>query len=331
MKGRIVKNWAVVDIENREHRKKVFAALNHFLAQTERKDVKAALQHMATQGDFPASVLEVIAKFQLTKQYDNAWERLFEMRDFTTSNRDGFSITDVGDGLTFELIPKGEKVKIGKMAGVKATVNFEMYGGGLGWHRTLFDDKEYWTLENNAIAFNNKWLHKRALIGYALIEAIGSGQNVTWQAAAPSVATTDANYLALRDMATINYACRLILTDLKDKGYGVDVTSLFELVAPLALRERMMRALGLLNAGVAGTAMKGVNFNITPSFTMNLTTNQTDYYVGIPGQKSIWGTRMDLKVFDKFDIESYSDIAVGWARLGGAIGDTQQIRRCASA
>ena len=332
MKGRIVKDWSKVDINNRDHRAKVIGAVQHFVAGADRADVGAALQLVATQTDFPASVLEVIEKFQQVKAFDNAWERLFTLRDYTSSNRDGFTILDVGDGLTFEEIPKGEKVKIHKMAGEKATVNFAMYGGGLGWHRTLFDDKEYWHLEENAIAFNNKWLHKRAQVGYALIEAIDSGRNVSWQAAAPNVASTDANYLALRDIATINAACLGILTDLKDKGYGVDVSSSFELIAPLALRDRINRALsGPLNAGVSGATLKGVNFNVTPNFTLNLQTNQTTYYVGIPGIKSIWGNRMNLTIFDQFDPTSYSDIAVGWARMGGAIGDVQQIRRCATA
>jgi hypothetical protein len=38
---------------------------------------------------------------------------------------------------------------------------------------------------------------------------------------------------------------------------------------------------------------------------------------------------MDLTIYDKFDEMSYSDIMVGWQRYGGAIGETNQVRKCA--
>jgi hypothetical protein len=39
---------------------------------------------------------------------------------------------------------------------------------------------------------------------------------------------------------------------------------------------------------------------------------------------------MRLTIYNKFDEESYTDIAVGWGRFGGAIGDSDQFARCAT-
>jgi hypothetical protein len=40
---------------------------------------------------------------------------------------------------------------------------------------------------------------------------------------------------------------------------------------------------------------------------------------------------MDLTIYDQFDILSYADTMAGWMRYGGAVGDTDQIARCAVA
>jgi len=55
------------------------------------------------------------------------------------------------------------------------------------------------------------------------------------------------------------------------------------------------------------------------------------YYVIFPKNKLKGANRMDLTVFSDFDIEAYSDIAVGWQRYGGAVGELKQLVRCATA
>jgi hypothetical protein len=58
--------------------------------------------------------------------------------------------------------------------------------------------------------------------------------------------------------------------------------------------------------------------------------SSSKYYVILPKQKIMGATRMDLTIFSKFDPESYSDIAVGWQRYGGAIGEIKQLVRCST-
>lgn len=329
MKGRIIANWGRVDIASAECRRYVRAALQHFMDEPLQKDAKAVMQHFASTGDFPTSVLDVLRTFQQGDYYDAAFEQVFDVIDMTGSERNGFELLDVEDGLTFEVVPEGQKAKIFKFGGAKATVSFSMIGAGLGWHRRLFDDREYWNLERNAITFRNKWYSKRASTAYALIDAIGSGQNLAWQAVTPAgVANTDQNYNAIRDINTINKACETILLAADTKGYGVTPQSRFVLLAPIQLMARITRALGLLNASISG-AQRGLVYNVTPQYTTGLA-DSTKYYVCLPGQKAIFADRMRLTIFDRFDAESYSDISVGWGRYGGAIGDVTQFQRCAT-
>ncbi len=336
-KGFIIDDWGKVRMVERaggtvvhpDDRGKVFGAVQHFLRCDQLPEVKAAIQHFGTSADFPASVLETISKYHLVDDFDMAWQVFFDVKDFRNSKRDGFKILDVGHGLMFKETPVGGEAEIYKMAGEIVTVNFAKYSGGLGWPRELFDDEEFWTIEDNAKAFRNAFHRDKAAIAYGLIDALPSGENVAWAAAPGSVPATEENYEALRDMNTMRAAVLQIVTDNKDKPYGIGPSTVFQLLAPLALMPRIQRALGVLNKNISGD-LAGVPYTIKPSYTLSLAA-QDVYYIGVKGIKSIWGERKDLEILDQFDIMSYSDVAVGWARFAGAIGDIELLKRCATA
>ncbi len=330
---RIFSDISKLDFSTPVGRDKIFAALNYFASgkgyQDRVKKYAAQLQAFGSPSDFPTSILPLIEKYNASPAYDTGYEEIFDIRDFTGSRRNGFELLDVEDGLTFAKVPLGEKAQIFKMAGAKTTVIFDLYGGGLGWHRTLIDDEEYWTFEDNAKAFVNKAYENKAAAFYALIEAIGAGQNVAWQLPDPAaLATSDATYTANRDVQTLNTAAQTILLATKDKGYGITPgNASFVVLAPLQLVGRLNKALGLALQGFGGSPSQVIyKFRLVPT-TMLATTNV--YYVAIPKIKAKGGNRMNLTIFNKFDEESYSDIAVGWMRYGGAIGDQDQFCRCA--
>jgi len=273
----------------------------------------------------------VLEKFHAVADYDLGYESIFDIRDFGGTNVSGFKISNVAHGLTFGKVLTGEKAKIYKFSGAVTEVTFDMYGGGLMWDRKLIDDAQYWTLEDNAIAFRNAAYYSRAANFYALIEAVaGTGNAQSWAAVTPaSVATSDKDYDAIRDVNTINAACLAILADLKDDGVNANANSQFILLAPVALKSRILRSLALLQQSFAGSAQH-LAFNITPMFTLMLSSNSY-YYVLFPKAKMKGGYRMDLTIFDQFDITAYADTMVGWQRYGGAIGDVDQVARCAIA
>ncbi len=349
-KGKIVSDWGLVErmggIDNPAACKLMRGALNTFLNQpntapfkaaaqafTSTGDVTAArnalIQGFATSQDFPASVLEVLDKYHQTLYFDTAWEQVFKLIDLRNSNRASFDILDVISGLTFAMTPEGQKANIFKMSGAKVTVNLDMYSAGLGWSRRLFMNKEYWTIEDNAIEFRNKAFESKAQDHYDLIEAVAGTYDLAWQAVTGAVPNTNENYVPIRDINTINKACENILIRLQDLGMSVNPNSEFIILSPIQNLGRIRRAVGMVQQPFAGSTTQ-LNYNVRPLYTL-MFTNTSDYYVILPKNKIQTANRMDLTVFNEFDITTFADIAVGWQWYGGAIGETKQIVRCATA
>ena len=331
MKGLLIKDWTKFDYSNQAHRATLAANLGRFLAEPDRnpeiKRVLAKLQEFGEPADFPTSVLQVLDKYHLTTEYDNGYEQIFNVRDFSGTNRNGFDILDVESGLTFDKIPIGGKLLVHKMWGAKSHVYFDFYGGALGWHRQLFDDMEYWTIEDNAIEFRNKAYAKRAQVFYALIEAIGATGAVAWQNPDPAaLANTDPTYTANRDMMTGNAAAQQILLAVAGKGYGVTAQNAnFIVLVPEQLRGRALRALNLQQQAFAGSGnLANYRYQI---ISTTMLTDTAHAWMILPKHKLVAGYRMDLTTFASFDMLSYTDAAAGWMRYGGAVGDTDQIVR----
>ena len=310
------------------------AKIQEFLNAPTRPDIRAALaqvREFGTSSDFPNSVVALLDKVHLQDNFDNSYEEIFRTVDLTSTKRNGIEVAAVTDALVFNKVLEGEKAKVYQMAGTKQYIGCDMYGGGLSWSRRLIDDEEYWTLEDNAIAFRNKFYFNKAANYYALIEAIGAAQNIAWQAPLPAgLAVTDAVYVANRDAQTLNAAAINILTNVAANGYGVDPRSVvFKVPCPIQLLGRLKMALGLnLQAFMGSVGMVNFTFQLVP--TMMLTATDT-YYVILPKFGIIALNRMDLTVFSDFDILSYSDLQVGWGRYGGGIIDQEQLQRCATA
>lgn len=339
MKGKIIANWHDIEYDKKtrlpvkKDQAKILAALQYFMTspekhKTEIRNAIVKAQEFGSSADFPTTVLAVLEKFHVTAHFDVAYQEIFDIRDFTGSDRNGFALTDVVSGLTFAKTKEGEKLTVNEMSGTKTQVFFDVYGGAIGWSRTLIQDKEYWTLEDNAIAFRNKSMEAEASAYYALIEAVTSARNITWQAPDPAaLPNTDATYTANRDAQTINAAVLNIIDAVKDKGYGINPNNqTFIILCPIALKTRLRKALSVVLQAFAGSENQvGWNFNL---LTTTMLTSNTQYYVILPKIKAKGGTRMDLEIFTQFDILSFTDTSAGWKRFGGAIGDQEQFARC---
>ena len=350
-KGQIVPDWGRFEKEGGIYNPRACAmltgALQTFMKEPQRPEFRAVAQAFASTGNiqeavaqmqanyatpanFPTSVLEVLKKFQLTTYFDTAYEQVFDIRDYRNTNRNGFELLDVQDTMAFAAVPIGAKARLYTMSGEKVTINFVQYGAGLSWARVLFDDREYWTIENNAISFRNKWFSSKATNFYALIDAVGAGQDIGWQAVTPAgVPNTDKDYNAIRDINTINYACEQILINCRNKGYGITPQTPFIILAPIQLKGRITNALPIVQQPFSSSTER-LYYNVTPYYSLMLSASDV-YYVILPKIKLVGANRMDLTIFTRFDEMSYSDHAVGWGRYAGAIGDTDQIHRCSVA
>lgn len=339
-------DWSQFDVNNREHRQKLTMQLKYFLAvpdmdanpqfahiQEFQEDRKAnqemiqKIQEFTTATDFPTSILPIIQKYDQLTYYDNGYEQIFDTRDMSSLRRNGFDLLDIANNVQFNLTPTGSKAKLYQMSGERSHVYFQRYAGGLNWDRTLFDDEEYLTIESQAKAYRNAAYLARAAVYYALIEAIPAAQNIVWQASADALAVGTRGYLASRDAATMNLAAQTIILNVLNRGYGVTPqNTTFIVLTPLQLRGRINQALRV--AYDTAQAVPAIDYKFQQITTTMLNTTNV-YYVILPRNKMIAGYRMDLTTFTDFDMLSYTDAQVGWMRYGGAIGDTQQLQRCA--
>ena len=348
MKSKIFKNWdwAKFDINNRDHRTKLTKQLKYFLAipdmepnpqfanvqafmddRKENAEIFQKVQEFTAASDFPTSILPIIRKYDQLTYYDNGYEQIFDTQDMSAQRRNGFDILDIANNVLFNETPLGKKAKLYQMSGTRSHVYFERYSGGLNWDRTLFDDEEYLAIESLAKAYRNAAFQTRAAVFYALIEAVGAAANIAWQASPDVLAAGTRGYLASSDAATMNLAAETIILNVLNRGYGVTPqNTTFIVLTPLQLRGRIKQALAFNYDLSQNTPQIDYNFQMITT-TMLQTTDV--YYVILPKNKMIAGYRMDLTTFTDFDILSYTDAQVGWMRYGGAIGDTQQLARCA--
>jgi len=342
MKSRIFHNldWDAFNYRDPEQRKCLRGALQYFMAMPDKfippalaglqafvnerqafQEAMIKVQQFATTGDFPPSILPIIEKFHILTTYDQGYEQVFDVRDFSGSGRDGFTVYNVQSGLTFERKEPGEKILVYPMTGDREYCYFDFYGGALGWHRQLFDDKDWWTIEDNAIQFRNKAYSARAAVFYNLIEAVKDTKSSCIALEDPHCDGCDA--LAWAWANALNQAAQTIALNCQNKGYGEIVGSTFIILTPLQLRGQIRRALGVNLQHFQGSE-RVIDFKFQ-QITSLMLTSATDVFVILPKYKLKAGYRMDLTLFSDFDILSYTDTQAGWMRFGGCIGDTDQI------
>jgi len=329
-------NWQDFDRKDSEQRKNLAGAMQYFctmpnrfihpdLAKVEEfvkahKELQGAFmqaQEFTLASNFPAKPIEVFDKYHVTTDFDNGYEQIFNVSDFTGTQESGFDIVDVAASLTFAEIKEGEKLKVYQAAGQRVRCYFSYYGAALGWHRRLFEDKSYWELEDNAIEFRNKAYSYRAGIFYGLIEA------VTTIGGKGCCAALGGTTQAQADINSINYAAYMVHQNNINKGYGVTPATPFVLLYHPYMAGRIKQALSIRGQAFSESERLAA-WNFIP-ISSGMLTNIARVYVILPKRKMKAGYRMDLTLFDDFDILSYTDTVAGWMRYGGCIADLDQV------
>ncbi|MCK4431424.1 MAG: hypothetical protein KAW19_08975, partial [Candidatus Aminicenantes bacterium] len=258
------------------------------------------------------------------------YEQIFNIRDYTGSRKDGFAVDTIGSGLTFRKMLTGEKLHVFQMSGDREFVFFDYYGGALGWDRKLFENQDWWTLEENAIEFRNEAYRIEAATYYALLEAVATLKplgDIPWQLSPDGLGAGVRGYQGQRDAATMNLAAQTILLACQASGYGISPQNAsFVILAPIQLRGRIKRALGVnYDVMVGSTPVIDYNFVVVYT-TMLIVTDH--YWVILPRKKIVGGDRMDLTTYADFDILSRTDTVAGWKAFAGAVADIAQMERC---
>lgn len=334
MRGKMIADWKKVDLENQEGQKQFMEAVQYYMDRPKNagEEIRAAVQEFTTPGDFPADAAEAIARYHQVDDPDTGWTEVFDLIDFTGTRKNSFDLLDVSSGLSFRAVKPGEKASVYKVSGEKVAVDFDLYGGALGWSRLWFDDEEYWKIEDVAREFRARWYANKAQAHYDLISASRDDSDVAWQGAAEDSRES-------RDAETINYACASILDDMQGLGFDVNANSTFVIVAPVQLMARIRNALRISMLGnVSGGLGEGsaVNFNVRLAVTTRLKSKDlsaaetSQYFVALPGKKSKSGNRMDLTILSEQDVLAYAETVAGWGRYGAIVGEPKQLRRCAT-
>ncbi len=324
----MIADWNKVNLKDSEGQHQFLSAVQYFMDRPRiaADQIRARIQEFTTKNDFPSTPIEAIARYHQVEEPDIGWEQVFEVIDFTSSRKNGFDILDVSSGLSFKAIMPGEKAEVYKISGEKVTVNFDLFGGALGWSKLWFDDEEYWKIEDTAKEFRARWYANKAQAHYDLISSSRADSDVSWQGDASDTK-------AVRDAETINYACAAILEDMEALGMDVNANSRFIIVSPVQLMARVRNA---LNTTLAQSATSEVNFNVGLAVTTRLKNQAltqaetSQYFVCLPGRKIKSGLRMDLTILSEPDILAYAETVAGWGRYGAAVGESKQIRRCAT-
>jgi hypothetical protein len=329
MIGNMIADWKKVELLNQTGQSQFMEAVQYFMNRpgAAAEDIKARIQEFTSPGDFPADAIDAIARYHQVEDPDTAWMEIFDVIDFTSTRKNSFDLADVSTGLTFKAVRPGEKAEVYKVSGEKVTVDFDLFGGALGWSKLWFDDEEHWKIEDAAKEFRARWYANQAQAHYDLISGARPDSDVDWKGE-----TDDTK--AVRDAETVNYACSSILSDMEGKGLDVNANSTFVLLCPVQLLARMKNALRT-SYGTAGTTgeMSEVNFNVKLAVTtrlksQDLTSAETSqYFVCLPGRKIKSGKRMDLTVLAEQDILAYAETVAGWGRYGAVVGETTQLRR----
>lgn len=331
MKGKMIADWKRVELGSAEGRRQFLEAVQHFLTRPLRaeEELRGRIAEFTTPGDFPADAAEAIARFHQVEDVDAGWQEVFDVIDFTGTRKNAFDLVDVGTGLSFRAVRPGEKALVYKVSGEKVTVDFDLYGGALGWSKLWFDDEEHWKIEDASNEFRSRWYSRKAESHYDLISASRPDSDLSWQGGVD-------DDQAGRDAATINAACAAIIGELAGKGLEVGASSNFVVLAPLQLLGRLRNALRLSSSGAVGEDSEvSYNVRLIPTTKLKnqaLTAAETaKYFVTLPGRKLKSGNRMDLTVLSEEDVLAYAETVAGWGRYGAVVGETGQLRRCATA
>lgn len=321
--------WNEADFRTPEGSALVTDAVNKFMSFPRKKRDKLALEQFTTRGDFPTDAYPSMEVLRRDVPADMGWTAIFKPLDFTAGNgaagEAGFDVMAKGSGVVLAEVPVGQKAKVYQAQGDSIRVPFVLYGGGINYHRTLIQDGRWWDLDDTFLELRNAYYTMLASAHYALVDAIAATYNVAWQNPTPAaLAATDYNYVASRDANTINAAVLQIITN-ANKWAGIGKDTPYVVLAPLALANRMKRALGIDTYG-----NRLVDFNVQLVTTENLAASNV-FYVAPYQAAGRSGMRLDYEIEFSREVLAYAESAVAWSRFGAAILSEAVIARCATA
>lgn len=286
------------------------------------------IQNLSTTADYPEFLNDLMKQFLDKPLSDTGYQMIYDIRDLGRS--DGWDVYTETSDFEFSLIPPGGRISYYTHSGAKYRAYADYYGGGNGIDQRLIDSRDFVSIERMIELARSVVMKKEAQVAYALIEAIGSGQNVAWQAPDPSAfANTEGTYTANRDAQTLCKAAETLIANNKDKGLMPDgLSTTFFVLHNYQLQKRLQKANSLRLQSFDNSNREVSTYNFVFIGTTLLAT-PTVYYVGIPKGKMTGGILLNLTQFTQFSQSNYMQDIAHWKAFGFDINDEEQIQRCA--
>lgn len=281
------------------------------------KDRKGAIQAFSGAADLPKLTENSFSTTQEADQPDLGWQRAF--KTVTLGDTDlAWEIPTVDKSITFELIPEGAKVKIQSLKGDTVTIKIQKYGAGLGVTWEMVRGRKLYQFAQKLELARSAMYELWANIHYGILQTAGATNTLVYQAGTTQIE---------KDIATINAAALKIATDNKDKQYGDLANARMLMYAPLAMRPRMISALGATAAQLnpSKAAPQVVSQPIEPIFTLNSKLLATKFLLVLPGRSIQNGIVLQEASFSRQEIESLSEVRTYWTAFGAGIGNAKQV------
>lgn len=254
--------------------------------------------------------------------YDLGYERAFKSVPLGT-RQDTWDIYDVQNGLTFRLIPEGDRVQVDGLSGSLVTCHVDYYGGALGWTDKMIRYRKVAAMVDMAQIFRNRFWSNKADNHYLLL-ATAAALNVTaWQGAA-------GDGQVRRDIATLNQAAFTLADRCKDKGYGDTAAMELILYANPLDKSRILAAMNATTATLASALGPGttVQWTITPIFTFNSNIVSGSPILVLPGNKIQSAEDLPPTTFvAPKDPLTLNEVQAVWSIYGAAVADTDQCQQ----
>jgi len=300
---------------NRDAAAAVLGAIRNFMARPSRLAEafrRLPVAELTTSDDFPAKIRDVVKMIHLAPaEIDLSYEQVFDIGDFTNSNKSGFKVRKATSGMAFRKVLPGERIDVYKFTGEEYEVAFEDYGGAIGFQNRWFEDEDFVTIESVAQEFRAKYYQQKAKLFIGLIEAIAATTDVAWQG-------SESDNQITRDILTINAVIEKLIELTENTGLVSDATQ-FVIYAPLRLKGRVLRALDTNWHHAKDGVTSEVVYDVKPLFSPNFA-DATKLYGVIPKMLLDGGNRKDLATPVQADILANAQIMAGWGRYGGAVG-----------
>lgn len=278
-----------------------------------------SVQAFTSSSDITKITTDVFTVTQEEDNFDLFWQSAFKGIELSQGELE-WEITNVANGLVYELIPEGGKIKYQKVDGTKINAQVEKYGTGLSVTWETIEGRKLYKFYDQMKAARAALFTLWANIHYGLLATAGATNQIAYD----TVGTGELE----KDIRTLNTGLHTISEANKDKGYGDPTAAAFSLYPDPILEERIEAAFRATTAtlsqqGITGTQVKRRRVSRFYSYNSNIPTLKALLvWNGQKIQNAEYLKDLNLK---KVDQDSLNELSAHWTAFGAIIGDTDQV------